>query len=191
MLQDEGPPAQTSPGTAGCVAWPPSPSSGAAAPTPLASGPSLDVCPFLSTSAPLESQPFCCAHTPLLESRVPSPSSLCEGKLLPPPPSQHSRPLASSPFQPRPGSTGHNSLCGTWTEDEVAASWPAPFLAPCTPNQEANPHQLPPRSVLPQVLLSPELRRACPWGSCPLRAYTRPPCATALREASTLMQDEV
>lgn len=61
------------------------------------SRPSLDVCPFLSTSTPLESQPFCCAYASHPKSGVPSPTSLSEGKLLPPPTSQCSSPLHSTP----------------------------------------------------------------------------------------------
>lgn len=75
----------------------PSPSGGVAAPAPLTSRPSLDVCPFLSTSTPLESQPFCCAYASLPKSGVPSPTSLSEGKLLPPPTSQCSSPLHGAP----------------------------------------------------------------------------------------------
>ena len=135
----------------------PSPSSGMAAPAPLTSSPSLDARPFLSTSTPLESQPFCCAYASLPKSDVPSPTSFCEGKLLLPPTSQRSSPqaqrsraLASSPFQPCPRSTGRNSLCGTWTE--IVASGSAPCLAPCTPSQGANPHQLPPHTPGPSSL---------------------------------------
>lgn len=62
--QDKGPPARTSPSTAGCTTRPLS--SGAAAPVLLTSSPSLAVCPFPSTPTPLTSQPFCCAHASLL-----------------------------------------------------------------------------------------------------------------------------